>query len=179
MWPDPSRLDPTLDSRSISFENPTGDRGAGGSTFDGRKGAPSQLLGPGARVVLADIEGPGTIRHIWCTVPPAPPEHMRAITLEVFYDDRDEPSVSVPLLDFFGAPLGRRAPYASLLTVVAEDVVSTRTYRCRFANACASNSRTMRRARSSSTSRSTTRSARFPTTRRCCTFRSGVRTRRR
>jgi hypothetical protein len=120
MWPDPSRLDPTLDSRSISFENPTGDRGAGGSTFDGRKGAPSQLLGPGAHVVLADIEGPGTIRHIWCTVPPAPPEHMRAITLEVFYDDRDEPSVSVPLLDFFGAPLGRRAPYASLLTVVAE-----------------------------------------------------------
>ena len=38
----------------------------------GRKGAPNRLLQPGERVVLADIEGPGTIRHIWMTFPPAP-----------------------------------------------------------------------------------------------------------
>jgi hypothetical protein len=120
MWPDPSQLDPTLDSRSISFENPTGARGAGGSAAGGRKGAPSRGIGPGSHVVLADVEGPGTIRHIWCTVPPAPPEQLRAITLEIFYDDRAEPSVSVPLLDFFGAPLGRPVPFSSLLTVVAE-----------------------------------------------------------
>src|SRR6185437_13269596 len=97
-----------------------GDRGAGGSTFDGRKGAPSQLLGPGAHLVLADIEGPGTIRHIWCTVPPAPPEQLRAIVVEVFYDDNEEPSISVPLPDFFGATLGRPVPYSSALAVVAE-----------------------------------------------------------
>ncbi len=120
MWPDPSRLDLTLDSRSVSFENPTGERGSGGATHGGRKGAPSRLVRPGERVVLADLDGPGTIRHVWCTVPPAPPEVMRALVLEVFYDDNSEPSISVPLLDFFGAPLGRPVPYASLMTVVAE-----------------------------------------------------------
>ena len=120
IWPDPSRLDPTLDARAVTFENPTGARGAGGSTHGGRKGAPSQGLLPGDCSVLADLDGPGTIRHLWCTVPPAPPEAMRALVLEVFYDGRAEPSVSVPLLDFFGATLGRPAAYASLLTVVAE-----------------------------------------------------------
>ena len=57
--------------------------------------------------MLADIEGPGTIRHIWMTFPPAPPEQMRALLLEVFYDGAAEPSVSVPCLDFFGLPHGR------------------------------------------------------------------------
>ncbi len=120
MWPDPSRLDLSLDSRAVTFENTTGARGAGGATFDGRKGAPSQGIRPGQRVVLADIEGPGTIRHFWCTVPPGPPAAMRALVLEVFYDDHAAPSISVPLLDFFGATLGRPVAYASLLTVVAE-----------------------------------------------------------
>jgi hypothetical protein len=120
MWPDPSRIDRSLDARSVTFENPTGARGAGGATHGGRKGAPSQGLLPGVRVTLADIEGPGTIRHIWCTVPPAPPSDLRALVLEVFYDDLAEPSISVPLLDFFGAPLGRPVPYTSLMTVVAE-----------------------------------------------------------
>lgn len=119
-WPDPSRIDPSLDSRSVTFENPTGARGAGGARHGGRKGAPSAPVSPGGHVVLADIEGPGTIRHIWCTVPPAPPEQMRAIVIEVFYDDNPQPSISVPLLDFFGATLGRPVPYASLMTVVAE-----------------------------------------------------------
>ena len=53
-------------------------------------------------------------------MPPAPPEALRALQLDVYYDHHDEPSVSVPLLDFFGAPLGRPVPYASQLTVVAE-----------------------------------------------------------
>ena len=32
---DPARIDPRLDSRSISFENPTGARGRGGTTYGG------------------------------------------------------------------------------------------------------------------------------------------------
>jgi hypothetical protein len=120
MWPDPSRIDLSLDARAVTFENPTGARGAGGSTFGGRKGAPSVGMPPGTSVTLADLDGPGTIRHFWCTVPPAPPEALRALELDVYYDGHDEPSVSVPLLDFFGAPLGRPVPYTSQLTVVAE-----------------------------------------------------------
>jgi hypothetical protein len=120
MWPDPSRIDLSLDARSVTFENPAGARGAGGTSFGGRKGAPSVGLRPGTRVTLADLTGPGTIRHFWCTVPPAPPEVMRALVLEVFYDGNDEPSISVPLPDFFGAALGRPVAYSSLLTVIAE-----------------------------------------------------------
>jgi hypothetical protein len=120
MWPDPSRIDLSLDSRSVTFENPTGARGAGGTAFGGRKGAPSLGLLPGTSVTLADIDGPGTIRHVWCTVPPAPPDALRALVLEVFYDGADAPSISVPLPDFFGATLGRPVAYASMLTVIAE-----------------------------------------------------------
>ena len=74
----PAVVDPSLDSRAITFENLAGARGAGGTAHGGRKGAPNRLLQPGERVVLADIEGPGIIRHIWMTFPPARPERMRA-----------------------------------------------------------------------------------------------------
>lgn len=117
---DPSHVDPTLDSRSVSFENPTGARGAGGTACAGRKGSPSRRLAPGERVVLADLRGPGVLRHIWMTVPPAAPERLRALLLEVFYDDADEPSVSVPCLDFFGLPHGRPVAYHSALFAVNE-----------------------------------------------------------
>lgn len=76
---DPSRIDLTLDSRAVTFENPTGARGAGGQSHGGRKGSPSRRIAPGETVVLADLEGPGTIRHVWLTFPPARPERMRAL----------------------------------------------------------------------------------------------------
>lgn len=120
LWSDPSLIDLSLDSRAVTFENLTGAKGAGGESYGGRKGAPSRTIAAGEQVQLADIEGPGTIRHIWCTVPPAPPEIMRAWTLEVFYDGAAEPNIAVPLLDFFGLPLGRPVPYASQLTVANE-----------------------------------------------------------
>lgn len=113
---DLTRIAPVLDSRSVTFENPTGERGAGGAAAGGRKGAPSRLVQPDERVVLADLAGPGTIRHIWLTFPPGPPEQMRAVYFEVTYDGLDEPSISVPCLDFFGSPHGRPVAYASALT---------------------------------------------------------------
>lgn len=117
---DLARIDLSLDTRAISFENPSGARGAGGQALGGRKGAPNRVLEPGQTVVLADIAGPGVIRHIWMTFPPAPPEIMRALRLELFYDAAAEPSVSVPALDFFGLPHGRPAPYTSLLASAQE-----------------------------------------------------------
>ena len=114
------RIDSRLESRSVSFENPTGARGAGGTAHGGRKGAPSRLIAAGERVCLADIEGPATVRHIWMTVPPMPPEEMRRLTIEAWYDGADEPSISVPMLDFFGCPLGRPVPLATAFTSVQE-----------------------------------------------------------
>ena len=111
-----ARVDLPLDSRAITFENPTGARGAGGQSRGGRKGAPNRRLEPGEHVVLGEIEGPATVRHIWMTFPPAPPEVMRALAFEVFYDGAAEPSISLLALDFFGMPLGRPVDYASVLT---------------------------------------------------------------
>ncbi len=71
-------------------------------------------------MVLADLDGPGTIGHVWLTVPPMRPDHLRAITIEVFYDGHPDPSVSVPLPDFFGAVHGRPVPYASALQSTQE-----------------------------------------------------------
>src|SRR4051812_7844634 len=116
----PAVVDLALDSRAVSFENPTGARGAGGSAHGGRKGAPNRRVRAGERVVIADLEGPGIGRHLWLTVPPAPPERLRALLLEIFYDDASEPSVSVPVLDFFGLPHGRLAEYESAYTIALE-----------------------------------------------------------
>lgn len=109
-----------IDSRACTFENPTGARGAGGTAANGRKGSPSRLLQPGETVTLADIEGPGVVRHLWITIPPATPEVMRAVVLEVFYDDLAEPSISVPAVDFFGVPHGRPRAMTSALTAIQE-----------------------------------------------------------
>lgn len=117
---DLSVIDPDLDSRAVTFENPTGERGAGGTAYGGRKGAPSRRLAAGETVMLAELAGPGTVRHVWMTFPPAPPEVMRAMWMEVFYDGAIEPSVSVPCLDFFGMPHGRPVAYASALTSAHE-----------------------------------------------------------
>ncbi len=117
---DPSLIDASLDCRAVTFENPSGSRGAGGTEAGGRKGAPSRTLAPGERMLLADLEGPGRVTHLWMTFPPCPPEQMRALWMQVFYDGRDEPSVSVPCLDFFGLPHGRPVPYTSSLTAAQE-----------------------------------------------------------
>ena len=119
-WTDPSVIDTRLRPRAITFENPTGAEGAGGTAHGGRKGAPNRFVDPGETIVLADVEGPATIRHVWMTFMAAPPEHMRAVWMEVFYDGATEPSVSVPCLDFFGMPLGRPVPYTSVLTSAQE-----------------------------------------------------------
>ncbi len=117
---DPSFIDLTLDSRSVSFENPSGDRGSGGKSHGGRKGSPNKFLNPGEKVVLANLKGPGVIRHIWMTFPPMKPELMRAVWMEAFYDHSKDPSISVPCLDFFGLPHGRPVPYTSALTTAQE-----------------------------------------------------------
>ncbi len=120
VWGDPSVIDEALDSRAVTFENPTGDRGAGGTAHGGRKGAPYRDIAPGETVELADLAGPGTVRHLWCTFPPAPPEVMRAQVVEVRYDGLDAPSIAAPLLDLVGLPHGRPVPFASLLATAQE-----------------------------------------------------------
>jgi hypothetical protein len=110
------RLDPGVESRSISFENPTGVKGGGGKASSplgpGRKGAPSRSIAPGETVTLCDIQGSGTIRHIWITLP-GTPENLRGGVIRAWWDDQPHPSIEAPVGDFMGFAHGKVMPYAS------------------------------------------------------------------
>lgn len=108
-------------SRAITHENRTGARGAGGKAGAGRKGSPAKApLEAGEVFEMASIEGPGCIRHIWITTPPDDLEMNRNLIIRAYWDDQPQPSVEVPLTDFFGCAHGRRRPYFSALTVMPE-----------------------------------------------------------
>jgi hypothetical protein len=97
-------------SRSISAENPTGEKGRGGMATEGTGAEPARELGRGwkvspsisvpasSAVTLADITGPGVIQHLWLTVAPM---FWRRLVLRISWDDEASPSVEVPLGDFF------------------------------------------------------------------------------
>jgi hypothetical protein len=97
-------------TRSISAENPTGERGKGGMATSGTGAAAARELGQGwkispsihiparATVTLAEIEGPGVIQHIWNTVHP---QWWRRLVLRIYWDGEETPSVETPLGDFF------------------------------------------------------------------------------
>mgnify|MGYP001404459432 FL=1 len=61
-----------------------------------------ESLDANRRIVVADLKGPGIIRHLHVTRH-FPPELMaRGIVLEIRFDDAAEPAVCCPLADFFG-----------------------------------------------------------------------------
>ncbi len=66
---------------------------------------------PGESRVLADIEGPAQITHIWMTQP----NHYRECLLRFYWDGAAEPSVNVPLGDFFCLGHGIVNSFQSLL----------------------------------------------------------------
>ena len=112
----PYLLDTGLVSRSISFENPTGAPGAGGKAASnlgpGRKGAPAREIKPGETVPLCDIEGPGTIRHIWMTTS-GEPAVQRECVIRAWWDGQEHPSIECPIGDFFGFAHGKIMSYQS------------------------------------------------------------------
>ncbi len=70
---------------------------------------------PGETVVLADIEGPGVVNHIWLTVAAADYGWPRLLRLRIYYDGSPVPSVDAPVGDFFGVGLGLESPLESLV----------------------------------------------------------------
>jgi hypothetical protein len=70
-------------------------------------------IAPGETRVLAEIDGPGMITHIWCTIN-AEDFYGRKVVLRMFWDDEEDPSVLSPLNDFFCMGHGIDAPLASL-----------------------------------------------------------------
>lgn len=68
----------------------------------------------GETAVLADIKGPGIIRHIWITFWEKDPMFRRNGILRMYWDQEAEPSVEAPIGDFFGQGWGENYEYASL-----------------------------------------------------------------
>ncbi|WP_214322864.1 glycoside hydrolase family 172 protein [Nonomuraea sediminis] len=116
-------------TRSISAENPTGAAGGGACAQVGTHSTAyaARDLGPGWKVspcvdllggevrVIADIEGPGAIQHMWMTVQP---RFLRRLVLRCHWDDEESPSVEVPLGDFFCQGWATYCPVNSLPVVV-------------------------------------------------------------
>lgn len=86
------------------------------STWD-RSGGNDDFLrvDPGQTAVLGEDSGAGQVTHLWCTLLAPDPWWGRSLVLRAYWDGADDPSVEVPLGDFFGAGNGLVAPYSSSL----------------------------------------------------------------
>ncbi|MBN2366833.1 MAG: DUF2961 domain-containing protein, partial [Calditrichaeota bacterium] len=89
---DPSRLPYLKNSRfyQISSYDTTGGNNDRINLLDGQK------------ATIAQMEGPGVITRIWITIDSRDPYFLRRIVLRMYWDDEKNPSVEVPVGDFFG-----------------------------------------------------------------------------
>jgi hypothetical protein len=113
-------------TRSISPENFTGEKGQGGMATEGTgakaardlgqswKISPSIIIHPGETFTLADISGSGAIQQIWMT----PTGNWRYSILRIYWDDQEQPAVECPVGDFFATGWGKFAPLSSLAVCV-------------------------------------------------------------
>jgi hypothetical protein len=100
-----------VQTRSISPENFTGEKGRGGAATEGTGQGAARDLGRGWKVspsinikgkstfTLAEITGPGSIRSVWMT----PTGNWRTSILRFYWDEESDPSVEVPVADFFAS----------------------------------------------------------------------------
>jgi hypothetical protein len=120
----PYNLNTPVQSRSISYENPTGAPGEGGKAKSnlgvGRKGSPAKELEPGETSVLCDIKGPGVIRHIWMTTR-SNPVNLRSMVVRARWDDQKHCSIECPLGDFMGIAHGQVRAYQSAVHSVGQN----------------------------------------------------------
>ena len=101
---------------SISAENPQGEPGSGGKAHSklgpSRKGKPCiSPVKKGRSYTLAEIDGPAILQSFWITnfdKTEHGPYVLRDIVFRIYWDDEKDPSVEVPLGDFFCNGFGRR-----------------------------------------------------------------------
>ncbi len=113
-------------TRSVSPENFTGEKGKAGMSTDGAalsaardlgqgwKVSPYVIIPPKSTFVLADVKGQGAVQQIWMT----PSGTWRFAILRIYWDGEAEPSVECPLGDFFACGWGRYAQISSLAVCV-------------------------------------------------------------
>lgn len=116
-------------TRSISPENPTGEKGKGSlaTLENGSAAGPARDLGtgwkvnpftviePGKTAVLAEIDGPGAIQHMWMATIGG---IWRYMIIKIYWDGEKEPSVLTPMGDFFCSGWGKYSQVSSLAVCV-------------------------------------------------------------
>ncbi|MBQ2712289.1 MAG: DUF2961 domain-containing protein [Clostridia bacterium] len=97
-FPDPTRF---YKGRTFaaSSENLTAEKGGGSRGSAIEKCNPYTVARPGETLTLLDIDGPGTVQHIW----------LGGVTgwnmiLRIYWDNQENPSVEAPVSAFFGYP---------------------------------------------------------------------------
>jgi len=87
----------------------------------------AHTLPVGVARVVADIDGPGIIRHIWFTFYGHGPKQGRDLVLRMYWDGAEEPAVESPIGDFFAIGHGAWRTVTSIpVSVSAEG----RAYNC-------------------------------------------------
>jgi hypothetical protein len=90
------------------------------SSFDRTGGnADFARIEVGGTIPLFEANGPGSITHIWFTINSHEEQHLKKLVLRAYWDGETDPSVEVPVGDFFGLGLGEYFLYQSALTSVA------------------------------------------------------------
>ncbi|RLD73030.1 MAG: hypothetical protein DRJ29_03125 [Bacteroidetes bacterium] len=87
------------------------------SSFDRSGGNNDRFenIAPGETRTLAEIDGAGTINHIWITISPEAPGLNRSdIIFRIYWDGNEYPSVESPIGPFFGQGWDETYPWASL-----------------------------------------------------------------
>lgn len=74
---------------------------------------------PSQAAVLMQESGPGVITHLWFTINSSDTYHLKNLVMRMYWDEEKEPSVEVPIGDFFGLGLGDYFLYQSALTTIA------------------------------------------------------------
>ncbi|MBN1851148.1 MAG: DUF2961 domain-containing protein [Pirellulales bacterium] len=87
---------------------------ASSGLFDPESNRDAHHVRAGQRFLLADLEGPGEIRHLWFTIASRDRRYPRNLMLRVFYDGSQTPSVETPIGDFFAAGNGMRANVSTM-----------------------------------------------------------------
>ncbi len=112
-------LSASAESRIVSPENPTGEKGKGAMAVPdpsnpdlafsqaavdlgrGWKVRPFVKVKPHDTVTMMDVLGSGVIEHIWMATSPDWKGNGRASVLRFYWDGEETPSIEAPMTDFF------------------------------------------------------------------------------
>ncbi len=83
---------------------------------------------PGETTVLADLQGPGMITHVWVTIADNEYAWPKLLRLRIYYDGGATPSVDAPIGDFFAVGHGFESKVKSLMVVDSSDGRARNSY---------------------------------------------------